>query len=56
MAAMRFAPLSVLLALATGAPLEAPSVASRPLTFGKDGNFQISVFEDLHFGESMLTC
>ncbi|OAQ96467.1 hypothetical protein LLEC1_04307 [Akanthomyces lecanii] len=56
MAAMRLAPLSVLLALATGAPLEAPSVASRPLTFGKDGSFQISVFEDLHFGESMFAC
>ncbi|KAG5928862.1 hypothetical protein E4U42_007840 [Claviceps africana] len=25
---------------------------SRPLTFDKDGNFQISIFEDLHFGEN----
>ncbi len=55
METMRFAPLSLLLALAAGVPLEAPSAASRrPLTFGKDGNFQISVFEDLHFGESMF--
>lgn len=49
---MRFAPLSLLLVLAAGAPLEAPPVAARPLTFGIDGNFQISVFNDLHFGES----
>lgn len=26
-----------------------------PLTFRADGTFQISVFEDLHFGESMFT-
>lgn len=25
-----------------------------PLRFAKDGSFQISVFEDLHFGESMI--
>lgn len=25
-----------------------------PLTFGSDGTFQISIFEDLHFGESEL--
>ncbi|KAJ3494952.1 hypothetical protein NLG97_g3737 [Lecanicillium saksenae] len=48
----RFAPVSLLLALAASAPLEAPPVAERPLTFGSDGNFQISVFNDLHFGEN----
>jgi len=25
-----------------------------PLRFTKDGTFQISIFEDLHFGESMI--
>lgn len=25
-----------------------------PLTFNSDGTFQISIFEDLHFGESKL--
>lgn len=28
------------------------SFKRRPLTFNKDGTFQVSVFEDLHFGES----
>lgn len=27
---------------------------SQPLTFNQDGTFQISIFEDLHFGESKL--
>ncbi|ATY65858.1 Metallophosphoesterase [Cordyceps militaris CM01] len=51
---MRFAPLRILLILLTraaGAPLEAPAIR-RPLTFDKNDNFQISVFEDLHFGEN----
>ncbi|KAM3506392.1 hypothetical protein MY10362_002383 [Beauveria mimosiformis] len=49
---MHFALLFLLLALAAGAPVEAPSVAERRLTFDRRGNFQISVFEDLHFGEN----
>lgn len=28
------------------------SRATRPLTFNKDGTFQICIFNDLHFGES----
>lgn len=36
-----------------GMPLEGRTGSIRPLTFAKDGTFQISIFEDLHFGESM---
>ena len=40
--------------LASIAKSSAPSaVLEAPLRFTRDGTFQISVFEDLHFGESM---
>jgi len=40
--------------LASIAKNSAPSaVLDAPLRFTRDGTFQISVFEDLHFGESM---
>lgn len=29
--------------------------ALRPLSFTRNGTFQISIFEDLHFGESEFT-
>lgn len=29
-------------------------VLSKPLSFTRNGTFQISIFEDLHFGESEL--
>ncbi len=33
-------------------PLPGASGAGQPLQFKSDGTFQISIFEDLHFGES----
>lgn len=30
--------------------------AAKPLKFSADGTFQISVFEDLHFGDGEVTC
>lgn len=49
-----------------GSSLQAPAVKDplldnpaefrrKPLTFNDDGTFQVSIFEDLHFGESMLS-
>lgn len=48
-----------------GASLQAPTAQDpllddpaefrrKPLTFTDDGRFQVSIFEDLHFGESKL--
>lgn len=31
-----------------------PSEIRAPLRFREDGTFQISIFEDLHFGESIM--
>jgi hypothetical protein len=33
-------------------PEQGPAGLRRPLQFAADGTFQISIFEDLHFGES----
>jgi hypothetical protein len=39
-------------AICVAAPAPEYSQFSRPLRFEQDGTFQISIFEDLHFGES----
>ncbi|KAK1996704.1 calcineurin-like phosphoesterase [Colletotrichum falcatum] len=62
MTAQVVARLCMLAASATGLSHQFPelcrrqssssSKASGPLTFGNDGTFKISVFEDLHFGEN----
>jgi len=46
--------LSTLVLLGLALPLqhEERSALGRPLRFAKDGTFQISIFEDLHYGES----
>ena len=48
---------SSLLLLGFAFPIENEKRAAlrRPLRFAKDGTFQISIFEDLHFGESKLS-
>lgn len=48
--------LSALVAVAFGTVVSAgvPNRANQALTFGRDGTFQISIFEDLHYGEGML--
>lgn len=56
---MTFKVASLIWALAafTGLSHQSPTLHRRdkvsdPLSFSKDGNFKISIFEDLHFGES----
>jgi hypothetical protein len=56
-----FSPATIVLLLVTSIPIKAWPAAKRytnsssptaPLQFGADGTFQISIFEDLHFGEN----
>ena len=41
---------SIIYSAFAAAAVAAP--AHKPLVFNADGTFQISIFEDLHFGES----
>jgi hypothetical protein len=47
---------SALTAVAFGTIVSAgvPNRANQALAFGRDGTFQISIFEDLHYGEGRL--
>ena len=49
-------PLTVVLFVgwAISSTLPGRSLIQEPLRFTKNGSFQITIFEDLHFGEGML--
>ena len=48
---MLFKPLSLLALPVVALALEGENGPGRPLTFRCDGTFQISIIEDLHYGE-----
>lgn len=55
---MRLGAASTIAAVFAGLSWQAPtrrSDAYGPLQFRSDGTFQLSIFEDLHFGESKMT-
>ncbi|KAL3428996.1 hypothetical protein BDV09DRAFT_201049 [Aspergillus tetrazonus] len=49
---MRLTGVPALFAVSSAQPTLASSSSSGPLHFPEKGTFQVSIFEDLHFGES----